>query len=132
MAAGAVEDEPALGLPFGEEGQPGRAGQPGLGGGIGPPPRQGEENEVEMRSPLAGRVQQWRVREGQPVEAGDAVVLLAPDEAQVWEALRALYLIGEAEDLEDVELYARGMEGMPTRVQEQAKLTAEAIRRRVK
>jgi biotin carboxyl carrier protein len=89
--------------------------------------RQGEDKEVEMRSPLGGRVQQWRVREGQPVEAGDPVVLLAPDEAQVWEALRALYLIGEAEDLEDVELYVRGVEGMSVRVQEQARLTAEAI-----
>ncbi len=91
---------------------------------------QSEDKEVEMRSPLAGRVKQWRVREGQPVEAGDPVVLLAPDEAQVWEALRALYLIGGPEDLEDVELYVRGVEGMSARVQEQAKLTAESIRRR--
>ena len=89
--------------------------------------RQSDEKEIEVRSPLPGRVQQWLVRDGQQVEAGDSVVLLAPDEAQVWEALRALYLIGGPEDLEDVELYARGAEGMPPRVQEQARSTADAI-----
>ncbi len=92
--------------------------------------RRGDEQETEVRSPLPGRVQQWRAREGQQVEAGDSVVLLAPDETQVWEALRALYLIGGPEDLDDVELYARGAEGMPPRVQDQARLTAEAIRQR--
>ncbi len=92
--------------------------------------RQSNEKEIEVRSPLPGRVQQWLVRDGQPVEAGDPVALLAPDEAQVWEALRALYLIGGPEELEDVELYARGVEGMPPRIQEQARLTAEAIRQR--
>ncbi|HXE74201.1 MAG TPA: HEAT repeat domain-containing protein [Candidatus Xenobia bacterium] len=92
--------------------------------------RQGDEQGTEVRSPLPGRVQQWLKREGEQVETGDAVVLLAPDEAQVWEALRALYLIGKADDLEDVELYARGAEGMPERIQEQARFTAEAIRQR--
>jgi len=75
-------------------------------------------------------VQQWLKPEGSVVQQDAPVVLLAPGEDQVWEALRALYLIGDANDLEDVERFARGVEGMPDRVRQQAQLTAEAIRRR--
>ena len=90
----------------------------------------GQGERVELRSPLPGRVQQWLKPEGSVVQQDAPVVLLAPGEDQVWEALRALYLIGDANDLEDVERFARGVEGMPDRVRQQAQLTAEAIRRR--
>lgn len=90
----------------------------------------GQAERVELRSPLPGRVQQWLEQDGSVIEQDDPVVLLAPGEDQVWEALRALYLIGDANDLEDVERFARGAEGMPDRVRQQAQLTAEAIRRR--
>jgi len=91
---------------------------------------QGSGEPVEVRSPLPGTLRLWLVRDGARVSSDESIVQLAPDETQVWEALRALYLIGEPEDLEEVEAYAHGMEGMPARVQEQAQLTAEAIRRR--
>ena len=91
---------------------------------------QGTGEPVEVRSPLPGTVRLWLVRDGAAVSEGESVVQLAPDETQVWEALRALYLIGEPEDLEEVESYAHGVEGMSARVQDQARLTAEAIRRR--
>jgi biotin carboxyl carrier protein len=91
---------------------------------------QGGGEPVEVRSPLPGTVRLWLVREGAAVSEGESIVQLAPDEAQVWEALRALYLVGTPEDLEPVETYARGVEGMPPRIQEQARFTAEAIRRR--
>lgn len=86
----------------------------------------------ELRSPLPGRVEQWLKPDGNMVGPDDAVVLLAPSEDQVWEALRALYLVGGEDDLEDVERYARGVEGMSDRIRQQARLTAEAIQRRAK
>jgi hypothetical protein len=48
----------------------------------------------------------------------------------VWEALRALYVIGLPADLGEVDRYAQGMPGMPDRVREQAVLTSRAIRSR--
>lgn len=49
---------------------------------------------------------------------------------QVWEALRALYLVGSQEDLAGVENLPRALPGMSERVRQQAATTAEAIRRR--
>ncbi|MBI2956198.1 MAG: HEAT repeat domain-containing protein [Acidobacteria bacterium] len=92
--------------------------------------RAGEEEEGELRSPLPGTLERWLVRDGAAVSRDEPVAMLAPEETQVWEALRALYLIGEPEDLPEVERYARGAAGMPARIQQQAALTAEAIRRR--
>ena len=89
-----------------------------------------EEQPFELRSPLPGRVERWLARDGQQVAAGDAVVLLSPSEEQVWEALRALYLVGDVDDLPEIETYASGVKGMPEKVRVQASLTAEAIRRR--
>lgn len=92
--------------------------------------RSPQEEEIELRAPLAGRLQRWLVGEGEGVEVGDAVVLLSPAPDQVWEALRALYLIGKSEDLTEIEPFTRGVEGMPEKVRRQAVLTTEAIRRR--
>ncbi|MCA1850358.1 MAG: HEAT repeat domain-containing protein [Acidobacteria bacterium] len=70
------------------------------------------------------------VREGAKVSAGDVVLTIAPDPDFVYEALRALLFVGEAEDLPFVEQYERGVEGMPERVKQQAAQTAKAIRGR--
>lgn len=92
---------------------------------------QGSQSEPqELRSPLPGAVQEWLAANGAALKVDDPVVLLSPGQEQVWEALRALYLMGEADDLPDVERFARGVEGMPAKVQQQAALTAEAIRPR--
>jgi len=53
-----------------------------------------------------------------------------PPENQVWEALRALFLVGTDADLDAVNRYSRGVAGMPARVQQQALLTAREIERR--
>jgi hypothetical protein len=45
----------------------------------------------------------------------------------VWESLRALFLIGQKEDLPAVNSYARGADGMPPQIQQQAALTAREI-----
>jgi multidrug efflux pump subunit AcrA (membrane-fusion protein) len=89
------------------------------------------QNEVqEVRSPLAGKLSQVVAPEGAHVAAGDVVLTIAPDADFVYEALRALFLVGEAEDLPDVERYEQGVEGMPERVKQQAAQTAKAIRSR--
>jgi HlyD family secretion protein len=84
----------------------------------------------ELRAPLPGKIVNVSAREGSKINAGDKVLRIAPDSDFVYEALRALYLVGEADDLADVERYAQGVEGMPDQVKQQAAQTAKAIRSR--
>jgi len=88
-------------------------------------------DRVEVVSPLDGRLERRAARDGAPVSAGDLIAVIAPAEDQVWEALRALYLVGTPEDLEVVERFL----GQPTdtseRVRQQAARTATAIRQRM-
>ena len=63
---------------------------------------------------------------------GQEVAVIAPDTEQVWEALRALYLVGQLEDLPAVTAYERDLPDVPERVREQAVLTEKAIRERAK
>jgi hypothetical protein len=84
----------------------------------------------ELRSPLPGVVTRVGAGEGREIGAGETLFTIAPDGEFVWEALRGLYVVGEREDLAEVERYAQGVEGMPARIKEQAALTARAIRDR--
>jgi hypothetical protein len=86
---------------------------------------------VEVRSPLPGRIEKALVKEGEAFAEGTELFVLAPDAEQVTDALVGLYYFGGAEDLSEVERYARGVEGMPEDVKEQAAQTAEAIKRRI-
>lgn len=56
-------------------------------------------------------------------------MLKSRHEEQVWEALRALYLIGRLEDIKAVESLVQDPR-LADRTQQQARLTAEAIRKR--
>lgn len=85
---------------------------------------------LEVRSPLAGRLDRLAAGDGATVAAGQTLAVLAPGADQVWEALRALYLIGRPADLPDVERYASGAAGMPERVRVQAQLAEQAIKTR--
>lgn len=84
----------------------------------------------EVRAPLAGRIERVGVAAGASLNAGDELLVLAPDADNVLQSLRALALVGGREDLGEVEVYARGVEGMPAGVQKQAALTVEAIKGR--
>lgn len=86
----------------------------------------------ELRSPVTGRVTEVRVQAGQQVQAGAELAIIEPGTEQVWEALRALYFIGQAEDLELVRKYARPSDEYPEKLNRQAVLTAEAIEKRKK
>jgi biotin carboxyl carrier protein len=86
--------------------------------------------ESEVRSPVPGEVRSLAGPNGRVVQAGDALASLSADRNHVWEALRALYLVGQAEDLEQVQRFARPVPGMPDTVVRQALLTAQAIQSR--
>ena len=62
--------------------------------------------------------------------AGSEVATVDPSDEQVWEALRALYLIGLADDLPAIRPYQRELPGISDRVHQQALLTEKAIRER--
>jgi biotin carboxyl carrier protein len=84
----------------------------------------------EVRSPLPGKIASVAVGAGAQVSADDEVLTISSDGNFVYEALRALFLIGESDDLPDVERYAKGVEGMPDQVKQQAAQTAKAIQSR--
>jgi hypothetical protein len=84
----------------------------------------------ELRSPLPGTVTRVRAGEDKEIQPGETLFSIAPDGDFVWEALRALYVVGEGDDLSEVERYARGVERMPQRIKEQVALTARAIKDR--
>ena len=90
-----------------------------------------DQQATEIRSPLPGTVQSRLVAEGTSVASGEDLLVLAPGAEHAWEALRALYLVGEREELQDVERFARSaFPGIPAKVQQQAAWTADEIRRR--
>jgi len=86
--------------------------------------------EREVRSPAPGEVRTLEHKEGDAVAPGDALAELSADKNHVWEALRALYMVGQAEDLEDVQRFTRPVPGVPESVARQAALTARAIQAR--
>jgi hypothetical protein len=88
--------------------------------------------EAEVRSPAPGEVRSLERKEGDAVSPGDALAELSADKNHVWEALRALYVVGQAEDLEDVRRFTRPVAGLPESVARQAALTAQAIQARGK
>jgi biotin carboxyl carrier protein len=90
----------------------------------------GPDRVEEVRSPLPGRVAEARVGEGKQFGAGDELFVIAPDSEQARDALVGLAYFGAAEDLPEIERYARGVEGMAGEVKRQAALTAEAVQRR--
>jgi multidrug efflux pump subunit AcrA (membrane-fusion protein) len=85
---------------------------------------------LEVRSHISGRIRTVYVTAGTNVEAGAQIAVVDPNDDQVWEALRALYLIGRAEDLTEIQRYEREVPQISDRVRQQAALTEKAIRER--
>jgi len=82
----------------------------------------------ELRSPLPGRINKILKTNGSQVAAGDEILNLNSDEGSVWEALRALALIGKKEDLPLIQSYADST-NVSDRIREQAKLTVKQVER---
>jgi hypothetical protein len=93
---------------------------------------QAGDHAIEIRSPITGRLRESRAQIGQDVSAGDAIATLDPAGEQVWEALRALYIIGQPEDIAAVQPYEREVPDISDHVRQQAVETEKAIRERAK
>ncbi len=91
---------------------------------------QAGDQKIEIRTPVPGMLDRWLVANGASISPAQPVAAIAPSAEMVWEALRALYLTGQPEDLTGVERYARGVRDMPESIRRQAELTVRAIRSR--
>jgi hypothetical protein len=87
----------------------------------------GQEGTMEVRPEVPGTIEEWLSPDDSQVESGHPMLLVDPSPEMAWESLRALYLIGRKDDLPAVNRYARGVDGMPPQVQQQAALTAREI-----
>jgi biotin carboxyl carrier protein len=101
-----------------------------LGDYVNPGTLVGRVGTTEIRSPLPGEVLTLKQQDGAKVAVNEVLVEISPDKEHVWEALRALLRVGQKDDLESVQRYARGVDGMPDRVRQQASLTLQEIQRR--
>ena len=93
---------------------------------------QSPDGNVEIRSPITGRLREFRAQIGQNVAAGDLVATIDPAGEQVWEALRALYVIGQPQDIAAVQPYERELPDISNDVRQQAVETEKAIRERAR
>jgi hypothetical protein len=91
--------------------------------------RYGNQQTAEIRSPIPGRIHSV-VATGANLAAGAEVAVVDPANDQVWEALRALYLIGQPEDLAAIRPYERDLPDVSNDVRRQAIETEQAIRKR--
>lgn len=85
---------------------------------------------VQIRSPLPGKIQKLTKSNGAQVSEGDEILTLNADENSIWEALRGLSFVGEAEDVPVVESYADSTQ-VSTRIYDQANLTLKSIKARI-
>jgi hypothetical protein len=89
----------------------------------------GHDQSAEIRSPIPGRIRSV-AGTGANIAAGAEVAVVDPASDQVWEALRALYLIGQPDDLSAVRPYERDLPDISNDVRRQAAETEQAIRKR--
>jgi hypothetical protein len=88
--------------------------------------------KIELRSQIPGTIDRWLVPDKSSVAPSQPVLLVDPSNDEIWEALRALYLIGDAQDLPMLDNITRGVGGdVPLRVRQQAEVSASAIRSRL-
>jgi biotin carboxyl carrier protein len=83
---------------------------------------------MELRTNSPGTFERWNVANGTSVASGAAIAVIDASSDEVWEALRALYIIGKPSDESTIEIYTHSVKGMAPRIREQAKETLGAIR----
>ncbi|MFZ0955962.1 MAG: HEAT repeat domain-containing protein [Candidatus Sulfotelmatobacter sp.] len=86
---------------------------------------------IEIRSPIPGRIHSV-AGAGTNVMAGTEIAVVEPGTEQVWEALRALYLIGQLDDLPAIRPYERDLPDISNDVRQQAAETEKEIQQRAK
>jgi biotin carboxyl carrier protein len=82
-----------------------------------------------VRAPIAGKVAKVNVKADKDIAAGTQIAVLEPSADEQLEALRALYAVGEPEDLPMIEGMANSPDA-PEKVRQQASLTDRSIRDR--
>jgi HEAT repeat protein len=85
---------------------------------------------VEVRSQVPGKLAHWLQPTGATVLGSQPLCVLSPDPQSAWEALRALYLIGQPDDVPVVASFLRTNTELPSNVAEQAHLTLQALQSR--
>jgi hypothetical protein len=88
------------------------------------------DNTTDVRSPIGGRIRALSIAKGASVAAGTEIATVDPGVEQIWEGLRALYFIGQVEDLPLIRTYQRDSPEIPDRIRRQAQLTEKAIHER--
>src|SRR5216684_1891771 len=89
----------------------------------------GHEQIAEIRSPIPGRIRSV-AGTGANIAAGAELAVIDPANDRVWEALRALYLIGQPDDIAAIRPYERDLPDVSNDVRRQAQETEQAIRKR--
>ena len=91
----------------------------------------GSSQPIDVRSPIPGRIRSVPLP-GSSVAAGSELAVVDPSSEQVWEALRALYLIGQPDDLAAIRPYERDLPDISNDVRQQAIETEKAIQTRAR
>jgi hypothetical protein len=89
------------------------------------------QSVIEIRSPIPGRIHSVAAT-GANVLVGAEIAVVDPGTEQVWEALRALYLVGQLDDLPAIRPYERDLPDISNDVRQQAQETEKAIQLRAK
>jgi hypothetical protein len=106
-----------------------RPGTPVHQGGLIAKLEYGHGQIAEIRSPIPGRIRSV-AGTGATIAAGAEVAVVDPANQQVWEALRALYIVGQPDDLPAIRPYERDLPVISNDVRQQAAETEQAIRKR--
>ncbi len=86
--------------------------------------------KIEVRSEVPGSMGRWLVADGSPVLRDTPIAAIDPSAEEQWEALKALALIGQPEDLAVVESLARSRGELPDTIRKAAEQAARGIRQR--
>jgi hypothetical protein len=90
---------------------------------------EGSAQVTEIRSPIPGRIVSV-AQPGANVAQGAEMAVVDPGTEQVWEALRALYLVGQLDDLPAIRPYERELPENPDHIRQQALETDKAVQAR--
>src|SRR4029078_13310074 len=85
--------------------------------------KQDDGKVVEVRWPEPGLLESLSTTNAEKVESGMDLMTLSPTTEQIWETLRALFLVGQPEDIPAIQRYTRPLPSMPDSVQKQATST---------
>jgi biotin carboxyl carrier protein len=106
-----------------------RPGTPIHQGGLVAKLQDTHQQMTEIRSPIPGRIRSV-AQTGANVTTGTELAVIDPANDQVWEALRALYLVGQLDDLPAIRPFERELPDVSNDVRLQALNTEKAIRSR--